>query len=170
MIRRPPRSTLFHYTTLFRSMTADSVNGNDLLVYDYEATKKGDFLFQLFATAPLLKSETIRKCVDFLKNNSEGYDSILTATEENGWFWFNSEPVNYNPKVLPRSQDAEHLIKESTGLYGITKEAMLRYRCRIGARPKFMLVSPEEGLDIDTELDFEFAQMVGNKFRVNKGI
>ncbi|MBR9706190.1 acylneuraminate cytidylyltransferase family protein, partial [Candidatus Pacearchaeota archaeon] len=50
-------------------MTADSVNGNDLLIYDYEATKKGDFLFQLFATAPLLKSETIRKCVDFLKNN-----------------------------------------------------------------------------------------------------
>src|SRR2546430_9134828 len=27
MIRRPPRSTLFPYTTLFRSLAADAVNG-----------------------------------------------------------------------------------------------------------------------------------------------
>src|SRR5256884_9396667 len=29
MIRRPPRSTLFPYTTLFRSYYAESVNGHD---------------------------------------------------------------------------------------------------------------------------------------------
>src|SRR2546429_9011629 len=33
MIRRPPRSTLFPYTTLFRSQIADDVDG-DLVVLD----------------------------------------------------------------------------------------------------------------------------------------
>lgn len=147
-------------------MTADSVNGNDLIVYDYNLVKSGDYLFQLFATAPLLKAETIRKCVDFLKNNKE-YDSVFTATEENGWFWFNDLPVNYQPNILPRSQDAKHLIKESTGLYGITKEALMEYGSRIGAKPKPVLISPEEALDIDTEYEFESAQAVGYKLKVN---
>lgn len=148
-------------------MTADNVNGNDLLVYEYETVKNGDFLFQLFATAPLLKAETIKKCVDFLKNNKD-YDSIFTATEEKGWFWFNDLPINYRPDILPRSQDAKHLLKESTGLYGITKEALLKYKCRIGARPKPFLIPPEEALDIDTEDEFELAQAIGYRLKINK--
>jgi CMP-N-acetylneuraminic acid synthetase len=147
-------------------MTADNVNGNDLLVYDYEAVRNGDYLFQLFATAPLLKAETIKECVDFLKNDGK-YDSIFTATEENGWFWFNDLPVNYRPDILPRSQDAKHVLKESTGLYGITKESLLKYKCRIGARPKPFLISPVEALDIDTEYEFEFAQAIGYRSKIN---
>jgi CMP-N-acetylneuraminic acid synthetase len=148
-------------------MTADSINGNDLLIYDYEEVKSGDYLFQLFATAPLMKAETIRECVEFLKNNQD-YDSIFTATEETGWFWFNDLPVNFRPEILPRSQDAKHLVKESTGLYGITREALLKYACRTGARPKPFLISPEEALDIDTEHEFEFAQSVGYRLKVNE--
>lgn len=148
-------------------MTKDNVNGNDLLLYDYNEVKKGELLFQLFATAPLLKSETIKKCVEFLKENKE-YDSIFTATEDNGWFWFNNKPVNYDPKVLPRSQDAKHMIKESTGLYGIKKEALLKNKCRIGANPKIHLISWEEALDIDTADEFAYAEMIGNKIGINK--
>src|SRR3712207_7313348 len=37
MIRRPPRSTLFPYTTLFRSFTFDLTKGSDLLVVDVTA-------------------------------------------------------------------------------------------------------------------------------------
>ena len=148
-------------------MTADNINGNDLLVYDYEAVKNGDYLFQLFATAPLLKAETIKECVAFLKNNKD-YDSIFTATQERGWFWFNDLPVNFRPDILPRSQDAQYLLKESTGLYGITKEALFKYKCRIGARPKVFLIPPEEALDIDTEYEFEFAQSVGYQLKINE--
>src|SRR3989475_6520168 len=34
MIRRPPRSTLFPYTTLFRSVTGPSGSGKSSLVFD----------------------------------------------------------------------------------------------------------------------------------------
>jgi len=150
-------------------MTADVVNGNDLLIYDNQLIGKGDYLFQLFATAPLLMAETIKKCVNTLKSTSK-YDSVFTATEENGWFWFNELPINYRPDILPRSQDAKHVIKESTGLYGITKESLLKYKCRIGARPKYILISPMEALDIDTDFDFDFAQATGYRLKINEKI
>src|SRR3712207_7858176 len=39
MIRRPPRSTLFPYTTLFRSAAAAPICGMTDLVVDYYATR-----------------------------------------------------------------------------------------------------------------------------------
>src|SRR2546430_12493038 len=50
MIRRPPRSTLFPYTTLFRSIAAAA--GADFLFYDQEHSGwTTDVLRMLFATA-----------------------------------------------------------------------------------------------------------------------
>src|SRR3712207_8568007 len=42
MIRRPPRSTLFPYTTLFRSNGVEELLGTDPLVADGEADSDGD--------------------------------------------------------------------------------------------------------------------------------
>ena len=33
----------------------------------------------------------------------------------------NKKPINYKPKILPRSQDAKPIIQETTGLYGIKR-------------------------------------------------
>ncbi|MBU0591476.1 MAG: acylneuraminate cytidylyltransferase family protein [Candidatus Micrarchaeota archaeon] len=141
-------------------MTGDNINGNHLLVYDYGQVKKGDFLFQLFATAPMLTAESIAQCVNTLKQ-SKDHDSIFTATDECGWFWFRGKPVNYKPKELPRSQDAEHVVKESTGLYGITRDALLKTKCRIGEKPKMFIIPHEESVDIDSDLEFQFAEHLG---------
>src|SRR3712207_8154600 len=39
MIRRPPRSTLFPYTTLFRSENVTGGSGNDILIGDSNANE-----------------------------------------------------------------------------------------------------------------------------------
>ena len=141
------------------NLTLDSVNGNDLIVNAYnQINSKADFIFQLFATAPLLSSLTIKQCVEEFISNSDKYDSCLTVTEENGWFWFKSQPVNYRPNILPRSQDAPNLVKESTGLYGITERSLLKYKCRIGDSPLMYEISQVESLDIDTDIEFDFAE------------
>ena len=61
-----------------------------------------------------------------MKNNKK-IDSILTVKKIYSWFWFNNRPINYKPKVLPRSQDARPMILETTGLYGITKKSLFKY-------------------------------------------
>ena len=89
-----------------------------------------DYYFQLFVTAPLLKVKSINECIKILKANKK-IDSIFTIKKIFSWFWYKDKPVNYNPKILPRSQDALPVIQESTGLYGISRKALKKYKCRI---------------------------------------
>ena len=138
-------------------LTLDTANGNDVFHYDIDIIEEYDYYFQLYATAPFLKSKTIKECVNKLTHTSR-YDSILTATEEYGWFWFKEQPVNYQPNILPRSQDAPPVIKETTGLYGISKSAYERYRCRVGGTPYFYIIRDRmECIDLDTLEDFDYA-------------
>ena len=112
----------FKFIKRLPKLALDSANGNDLLNYHAKVID-ADIYFQLFVTAPLLSVNTINKCIKILKN-SKTNDSILTVKEIYTWFWFNKKPVNYNPKILPRSQDAEPITMETTGLYGIRKKTL----------------------------------------------
>lgn len=137
-------------------LATNDANGNDLLAHHATIRPDFDLYFQAFATAPRLTPGTIAACVELL-GMRDGNDSILTVTQECGWYWFNGQPVNYRPGILPRSQDAPQVVKESTGLYGIRREALMRYRSRIGASPYFYLIDPSEAVDIDTEADYAAA-------------
>lgn len=138
-------------------LAEDWANGNDLIANHADRMPDVNIYVQLFATAPLLSPESIRCCVMRLAGHDE-YDSAFTATHEPGWFWFGGQPVNFRPGILPRSQDAQTLIKESTGLYAIKRSALQRYRCRVGATPYIHYIPANEAVDLDTEEDFKKAE------------
>ena len=141
-------------------LTQNSANGNDLLNYHYQEFPMYDYYFQLFATAPFLQPKSIARAVNTLLGSSI-YDSTFTAVKEHGFYWFNGTPVNYRPCILPRSQDMEPVFEETTGLYGISKQAIEKYHCRIGANPFLCEVSKFEAVDINTEDDFRIAEFIG---------
>jgi len=87
---------------------------------------------------------------------NKNYDSILTAQSIYSWFWFNGKPVNYKPKVLPRSQDANPIIQETTGLYGIKRKSLIKRKCRIGFKPIFYKIPSTESIDLDNLKDFDY--------------
>lgn len=150
----------FHAIKRKPELALNTANGNDLLVYHFNQFPDYDYYFQLFATAPYLQPHTIRTCFDKLIS-SEVYDSCFTATENHGFYWLNNNPINYRPGILPRSQDMLAVVEETTGLYGISRAALDRYRCRIGARPYIHVVSKFEAVDINTEEDLKVAEYVG---------
>ena len=119
-----------------KSLSKNTANGNDLLNYHAKIID-ADFYFQLFITAPLIKISSINNCISILKK-SKKHDSILTVQSLYTWFWFKKKPVNYNPKILPRSQDAQPIIVETTALYGIKKNSLKKRRCRIGIKSFFL--------------------------------
>ena len=137
-----------------------NANGNDLLVHHFNLHPEYDYYFQLFATAPYLQPKTIRVCYEKLTSCNE-YDSCFPATENHGFYWLAGNPVNYRPGILPRSQDMLPVFEETTGLYGITREALEKYRCRIGSKPYIHIVSKFEAVDINTEEDWKVAEFVG---------
>jgi len=144
----------FKFIKRLPRLLKDSANGNDLLNYHGKIID-ADLYFQIFITSPLLKVSTVNNCIKILKKEKK-IDSILTAKSIHTWFWFNKKPVNYNPKVLPRSQDAKPVVVETTGLYGIRKKFLKKHKCRIGKKPYFYEVSDEEALDIDNLKDLKF--------------
>lgn len=144
-------------------LAQNSANGNDLLVYHFEQHPEYDYYFQCFATAPFLQPESIKNCFNKLISSSK-YDSCFTATENHGFYWLNKNPINYRPGILPRSQDMSPMVEETTGLYGITRNSLARYRCRIGRNPYIHIVSKFEAVDINTEEDLKIAQYIGQTY------
>lgn len=144
-------------------LALNTANGNDLLVYHAKTFPDYDYYFQLFATAPYLQPESIRRCHDALVMSND-FDSCFTATRHHGFFWFAEQPVNYRPMILPRSQDLHAVVEETTGMYGITAQALHKYQCRIGSKPYMYFVDPFEAVDINTEMDLLLAEYVGREY------
>src|SRR5256885_14211953 len=70
MIRRPPRSTLFPYTTLFRSLTAIDRNGAIILRYpDLDGRRSGQSVTQVPDVARILSSTKEDTGKDFHLDN-----------------------------------------------------------------------------------------------------
>lgn len=141
-------------------LALNTANGNDLLVHHYRLFPDYDYYFQLFATAPYLQAESIRQCVEKLLN-SEEYDSCFTATSNHGFYWLEGNPVNYRPGILPRSQDMFPVVEETTGLYGIAKDSLEKYHCRIGRNPYIHIIDKFQAVDINTEEDLKIAEYIG---------
>lgn len=150
----------FHVIDRKPELASNSANGNDLLVYHYSQFPMYDYYFQLFATAPFLQAHSIKSCYEKLTTSSL-YDSCFTATKNHSFYWYADNPVNYRPSILPRSQDMTPVLEETTGLYGISRESLEKYRCRIGRNPYIHIVDKYQAVDINTEEDFAVAEFVG---------
>lgn len=137
----------------------NNANGNHLMQQFIADHDSYDVYVQLFVTAVLLSTSTMISAVNKLIENDE-HDSLLLVSIETGWVWHKGKAINYRPDEpdgLPRSQDATYL-KETTGMYGIHRQAALSTGCRIGKRPYFMQIPRIESLDIDNIEDIHEAQ------------
>ena len=141
-------------------LTSKSANGNDLLNYHHQLIES-DLYFQMFVTSPLLTTESMNNCIQLLESSIE-HDSIMTVKFLHTWFWFKGSPVNYDPKALPRSQDSNPIVMETTGLYGITDHSLRLHKARVGSNPYFFEVSNFESVDIDDEFDFNYLNFLLN--------
>ena len=140
-------------------LSSDDANGNDLLCHWHALHPDFDYYFQMHATAPFITAEVLKDCVTKFISSKE-HDSVMTAVEDYTWFWYNDNPVNYDPKVLPRSQDAKPLIRETTALYGVSSYTLSSLQCRVGTKPMFYFVDQIQAIDIDNEVDLLIAQSI----------
>lgn len=119
-------------------------------------------------TAPLVKNETISKMINLYFENTDKYDSLNTGHLIKEFLWENNIPINYNPSKLPRSQDLPNIIALNFAVNVISKKDYLKARNVIGEHPNIVAIEKEEAIDIDDEIDFEFAEFMYKKLRMNK--
>lgn len=117
-----------------------------------------DIYVAALTTAPFIKPETIDAGVE--KVQSGAYDSAFSAQRIQTFTWFQERPLNYSPESIPRTQDLEPVMVETSGFFAFTKSLWTENKRRIGFHPYIQEVSNIEAVDIDTRQDFDLAKLI----------
>lgn len=112
-------------------------------------------------TAPLITAESYKKAINAF--NEHDCDSLMSVRVLKEFIWYNGKPLNYSQENMPNSQDLPEYLVPTFGLVIVKREAMLEARSYIGKKPYFYTVTQEEAIDIDTALDFDFAEFMYEK-------
>lgn len=117
------------------------------------------------ATAPFISRKSFEEGLKAV--SSKEYDSALSVTKLQEFLWKDGSPYNYNPKMIPRTQDLPVLYTETCGMYIYKKDVINHFKRRIGNRPYLVEVSKIEAIDINNEDDFILADSVFNLMNNN---
>jgi len=118
-----------------------------------------DILFSN-ATSPLIKDETIEKCIKKYYSLEGIYDSLATVNEVKEFMWLNGKPINYDLNNKPRSQDLPDIVAVNHAIGILPRKIMIEKRDMMGYKPYLYKIDLVEAVDIDNEIDFDFAEFV----------
>jgi len=115
-----------------------------------------DIYVAALTTAPFISAASIDQAVG--KVQSGEYDSAFSAQKMQTFAWYRGRPLNYSPESIPRTQDIEPVLVETSGFFAFQRDVWTQYKRRIGFRPYIQIVDDVEAVDIDTSQDYEFAK------------
>lgn len=145
-------------------LATNKTDGNSLF-YNECIKVDADIYIQHLCTSPFIKTETISKSIEILTNSD--FDSVVLGEKSKKYKWENNTP-RYDINRIPNSFDLEDEICESMGLYVVKKDAALKYKRRIGNKPKMIFGEPEELVDINNKEDFNFASIILKGLKSNE--
>jgi len=117
-------------------------------------------------TEPLVSKETFIDGINTFFNND--CNSLVSVEVVKKFLWYNGKPLNYSPEKAPASQDLPEYLSPTFGVVIANREAMILAKHLICSKPYFYKINEIEAVDIDTELDFEFAEFLFKKYRLNQ--
>jgi len=123
----------------------------------FAADVPSDIYLMAHATAPFLSPESLDRIVRAVLH--EGHDSALAVSILQDFLWKSGKPFNYDMTHIPRTQDLEQLLSETTGAYAYTADVLSRGR-RVGDNPAPIPVSKLEAIDINDEEDWVIADAI----------
>ena len=150
---------LKHVNVFSRSETliGDKVSVCDLIKDFIIRLKIQEPIAQIHVTSPFLKEKTLADAFTYLCD----YDSVVSCNVYKSRFWRKESygfcPVNHNPVKMEQTQDLPTLYEENSAFYIFKPEVILSQNSRIGQQPYFYPIGIQEGIDIDTEDDWEIA-------------
>ena len=111
-------------------------------------------------TSPLISFETYNEILTKFKLKPT---NTVTTSLQKHHMWLDGKPLNYDVKNSPNSQDLPDIFSINYGISLIKRKDMLDYKNIVTKNPTFIVLDEIEGVDIDTELDFEFANYLYKK-------
>lgn len=145
-----------------KEICGDFVSMNKVIKDDVENTD-GDIYLMTHTTNPFLSIRSIKSGLlrfkKALKKNEA--DSLFTVNIlQDRLYCENGKPINHDPNNLIRTQDLIPWFKENSNMYIFTKNAFFNTNARIGKKPLMLVTEEYESTDVDTQEDWDFAEVV----------
>lgn len=147
-----------------KDLANNKTDGHNLF-YNEVKNYDADIYLQILCTSPFLSKKTIEKGINVLLENTN-YDSVVGVRKDKFYLWSKSGPL-YDFENIPNSFDLDNTIIEGMSLYVVRKEVALSDKKRIGKKPFLLPLSPIEFIDINTQEDFKFAEIVSKGINEN---
>lgn len=142
------------YKKRSEQLDGDLVKGYDIYKRFIDEVD-ADVYILAHATSPFIKSETIHNALLNVLYN--GNDSAFSAQRIQTFSWFKGKPLNYEFEDVPRTQDIEPVLVETSAFYIFKKEVFKEHKRRIGFTPYIQEVDDVEAIDIDEKKDYDLA-------------
>lgn len=143
-----------------KELIGDEVPMNDLIAFNMEKAP-ADVYVHTHSTNPLLTAGTIDRAIEKFQDSRAQHDSLFGVT---AWhtrlFWPDGSAANHNPDELIQTQDLPPVYEENSNIYIFTDESFAKRHHRIGTSPIMFPIDRWEAVDIDEEIDFEFADFL----------
>lgn len=146
---------------------SSQVSANELYRNVAETTDSDVIMFT-HVTNPMLKTETIIDIINTYKNLKDGFDSVSTVSLVKEFLWKDGKAINYDVNNKPRSQDLPEIYSLNHAINILSKNTMYERKDLMGYKPYFYPLDRYEAIDIDNEIDFEFAEYMYKKYRRNE--
>lgn len=142
-------------------------SGSEFFQHLGEVTNTDIFVYTP-CTSPFISPKTISKCIQKY-HCSLNCDCIATVSLVKEFLWLEGNPINYDPKNAPNSQDLPNVTALNFGVTVTSRKDLIENRNIIGKRPQFVITSDIEAIDIDTPLDFYVAEQIYYRLQRNGG-
>ena len=128
---------------------------------------KTDYILFTHCTNPMIKESTYEDVINLFVNKKNEYDSFNSVSEVKEFLILNETPINFDFNKAPNSQNLPDVIKLNFAINILSTKLMKKKASLIGDKPYFYKLKDDEGTDINTNNDFEFAEFLFNKKHAN---
>jgi len=119
----------------------------------------GDVVMYSNVTNPLLESISIENMIRVYKDGGD-FDSVNSVHAIKEFMYLDGKAINYDPMNQPRSQDLPNIMAINFAISLITRENMIKHKNVVGLKPFLFEISETEATDVDSQLDFDIAEIL----------
>ena len=135
---------------------------------DIAKNTNSKYIMFTHCTNPMVKESTYREFIRAFKKNKNKFDSFNTVSQVREFLFKKNKPINFNPKKTPNSQNLPDIIKLNFAINILLTDQMYKTKSLIGNKPYFFKLNQIEGYDINTPLEFSFAEHLFNNINKKK--
>jgi CMP-N-acetylneuraminic acid synthetase len=118
-------------------------------------------------TSPFLKKETVLEASKLIEKDEYEFVHSVTSRKDFAWLSSVDNPINFDPKIVQRTQDLDEIIFSNGAFFIFKKKNFMKYNNRLGKNNFLFKLDRIQGIEIDYPEDLELAKIIARRRNEN---